>query len=48
MVYCRNGAGLGEIMDTPPANAGSCYINHTGDNYEPILEFTVFNSDKII
>ena len=39
MVYSGKGASLEQIMNSPPANdAGSCYIKHTVDHYEPILE----------
>ena len=37
MVYSGKGASLIEIMSSPQANdAGSYYIKHTVDHYEPI------------
>ena len=42
MVYSGKGASLMEIMISPPANdAGSYYIQHAGNHYEPILELNI-------
>ena len=39
MVHSGKGASLMEIMSSPPANdAGSYYIQHKVNHYEPILE----------
>ena len=39
MIYSGKGANLEQMMDTPPSNnAGSCYIKHTGNHYEPVLK----------
>ena len=48
MVYSGKGASLEQIMNSPPANdAGSCYIKHTVDHYEPILELHHITSDNL-
>ena len=48
MIYSGKGVSLEQIMDTLPANdAGSYYIKHTVDPYEPILELHHITSDNL-
>ena len=48
IVYSGKGASSGQIMNCPPANdAGSCYIKHTVDPYEPILDLHHITSDNL-
>ena len=48
MVSSGKCASLEQMMDSPPANdAGSCYIKHTVDHYEPILELHHITSDNL-
>ena len=42
MVFSGNGASLEKVMTLPPANeAGSLYIRHTRDHYEPVSELNL-------